>query len=121
MRHFFLLRFCFLLVHELDAIRRQEWRLFPGFSRMRDEAGFRLFTALHLPLYALLLWGLYDAGSANRALIVALDLFFIVHLLLHLLLRQLPGNEFGSRFSKMLFWGAGLCGALDLLRIFWLA
>jgi hypothetical protein len=116
---FFLLGFCFLLVHELDAIRCQEWRLFPGLAALRDEAGFRLFTALHLPLYALLVWGLYRVDGARSALIIALDLFFLVHLLLHLLLRNLRDNQFGSPFSKLLFWGAGLCGALDLLYTLW--
>ncbi|HEY8597444.1 MAG TPA: DUF6713 family protein [Thermomicrobiales bacterium] len=118
---FFLLGLAFLLTHELDAIRCKEWRIFPVTSALGDDAGYRVFTALHLPLYALLLWGLYGAGDANLALIVALDLFFIVHLGLHLLLRNLPRNEFGSPFSKVLFWGAGLCGALDLWRVFSLA
>ena len=115
MSYLFLLGLCFLLVHELDAIRCREWRLFPGLATMRDEAGFRLFTALHLPLYAFLLWGLYGVDTVRNALVVALDLFFLVHLLLHLLLRNLQCNQFGSRFSKLLFWGANLCGALDLL------
>ncbi|MGH3144645.1 MAG: DUF6713 family protein, partial [Rubrobacter sp.] len=51
---FFLLGFCFLLVHEMDAIRCKEWRVFPVTSRMADEAGYVAFTALHVPLYALL-------------------------------------------------------------------
>lgn len=113
---FFLLGFCFLLAHELDAVRAEEWRILPVLSRMGDEAGYHAFTVLHIPLYALLLWGLFGGGTTNRGLIIALDTFFVIHLLLHLLLRDLPGNRFGSRFSKVLFWGAGLCGTIDLLR-----
>ena len=30
---FFLLGFCFILVHEMDAIRLKEWRILPLFSR----------------------------------------------------------------------------------------
>ena len=37
------------------------------------------FAALHVPLYALLLWGLFAGGDANRGLIVGLDVFFVVH------------------------------------------
>ena len=54
---FSLLGFCFLLVHEMDAIRCREWRVFPVTSKMGDEAGYIAFTAVHVPLYALLLWG----------------------------------------------------------------
>jgi len=39
----------------MDAIRCKEWRIFPVTSRMDDEAGYLAFTALHIPLYALLL------------------------------------------------------------------
>jgi len=109
----FLLGFAFLLTHEMDAIRCQEWRIFPVTSTMADEAGYRAFTAVHVPLYAILLWGL--VGDANRGLIVALDLFFVVHLVLHVFLRHLPTYGFKTAFSWTLFVGAGLCGALDLL------
>ncbi len=55
---FFLLGFCFLLVHEMDAVRCREWKILPGLNRMEEEAGYLAFTALHVPLYTLLLWGL---------------------------------------------------------------
>jgi hypothetical protein len=112
---FFFLGLALLLTHELDAIRCKEWRIFPGTSRLGDEAGYRTFTALHVPLYAIILWALVAGGGGNRALIVALDLFFVVHLALHVLLRDLPRNEFRSPFSWALILGTGLCGALDLL------
>ncbi len=65
---FFLLGFCLLLVHEMDAIRCKEWRVFPITSRMEDEAGYRVFTLLHIPLYALLLWGLSGDDGPSRGL-----------------------------------------------------
>ncbi len=111
----FLLRFCLLLTHEMDAIRCKEWRIFPGTSRLGDEAGYRVFTALHIPLYALLLWGLAGDGTMTRGLVIGLDAFFVIHLFLHLFLRNLPSNGFNSVFSRALFLGAGSCGALDLL------
>ncbi len=114
---FFLVGFCLLLTHELDAVRCEEWRILPGLSMLGAEAGYRAFTVLHVPLYAVLLWGLFGDDTANHGLIVALDAFFIVHLLFHLLLRNRPNNHFGSLFSRALFVGAGLCGALDLLLL----
>lgn len=111
---FFLLGCAFLLTHEMDAIACAEWRLFPVTSKLADEAGYRLFTALHVPLYALLLWGLVGGGT-NRGLILVLDLFFVVHLFLHVLLRHLPAYGFKTAFSWALFVGAGVCGAVDLV------
>jgi hypothetical protein len=113
---FFLVGFAFLLTHEMDAIKCKEWRIFPVTNRMADEAGYAVFTAVHVPLYALLLWGLVGA-AANRGVIVALDAFFVVHLVLHVLLRNLPDNRFTSVFSWTPILGAGLCGATDLLLL----
>lgn len=110
---FFLLGFCFLLVHEMDAVRCREWNILPGLNRLGEAPGYVAFVVLHVPLYALLLWGLF--GEASRGLIVGLDVFFVVHMFLHIFLRNLPENRFGSALSWVLILGAGLCGALDLL------
>ncbi len=111
----FLVGFSCLLAHEMDAVRWGEWALLPVLSRLGDEAGYRAFTALHLPLYALLLWALCGPAAPNPRLVVGLDLFLVIHLLLHLLLRNHPRNRFQSPFSWSLFAGAAICGALDLL------
>ncbi len=115
---FFVLGFSFLLAHEMDAIRVREWKIFPVLNRMGDEAGCFAFTALHIPIYAFLLWGLYGNGGVNRGLIVALDVFFLVHVLLHLIFYNHPENRFRSVFSYALIFGAGLFGAVDLLLMF---
>src|SRR5918997_1241338 len=65
---FFALGFALLLVHEMDAVRLGEWKIFPWLSGMGEEAGYRAFTALHVPLYALLLFGLLGGDGVGRAL-----------------------------------------------------
>ena len=110
----FVLGFCFLLGHEMDAIRVKEWKIFPIFNGMKDESGYVAFTALHVPLYALLLVGLVGDG-VSQGLIVGLDIFFIVHVVLHLVFYNHPENRFRSLFSYVLIFGAGVFGALDLL------
>lgn len=103
-----------IFTHELDAVRRREWRILPGLARLDDDTGFAAFTALHAPFFLALLWGLFGAGL-NRGLADALSLFFVVHVGLHLLALSHPRNEFTSPLSWTLIAGAGLCGALDLL------
>ncbi len=112
---FFLLGFCFLLVHEMDAIRCKEWKLFPVTSKMGDEVGYVTFTILHVPLYAVLLWGLFGGDGVNSGLLVGLDAFFVVHAALHLLFIRHPEYRFRSAFSWTLILGAGVFGVIDLL------
>ena len=82
---------------------------------MEDEAAYLVFTALHVPIYVLLLWGLYDDDGVDRALIAGLDVFLVVHMFLHLLLRNISGSQFRSSFSWVLILGASIFGAIDLL------
>jgi hypothetical protein len=114
---FFYLGLAFILTHEMDAIRLREWELFPGFGLLSEEHAYRLFTALHVPLYFWLFYLLFftPGQSLNRAVIVALDMFFIVHILLHILFIHHPKYRFNTWFSWMLIGGCALCGALDLL------
>lgn len=111
---FFVLGFALLLVHEMDAVRLGEWKIFPWLSGLGEEAGYRAFAALHVPLYALLFLGLLGGDGASRALIVGLDAFFVVHVVLHRVFRDHPENRFRSAFSWALILGAGACGVADL-------
>ena len=116
MSHYlFVAGFCLLLVHEMDAVRLGEWKIFPLVSGMREESGYVTFAALRVPIYALLLLGLLKDGGTNEALILGLDVFFVVHVVLHLVFRNHPENRFGSPFSWALILGAGVCGTADLL------
>lgn len=111
----FFLGLSLLVTHELDAIRRHEWRIFPLTAGMPERAGYSIFTAAHIPLFLLLFWGLSSSEAVRAPLMSGLSAFSIVHVLLHLLVLSHPLNQFSSPFSWLLIGGAGLCGALDLL------
>lgn len=111
---FFFLGLALLLTHECDAVRCSEWRIFPLLARLDDRTGYQVFTMAHVPLYLAIFAGLFAAGGLNTTLVFALDLFFMIHVGLHWLLRNHPQNRFGSPFSWILIGGAGLAGALDL-------
>lgn len=111
----FLLGLSLLLTHEMDAIQHHEWRIFPLTARLSDRAGYHVFTGAHVPLYLVLLWALIGADANTRStVVVGLDLFFIIHMLLHIALRKHPAYEFSGLLSWSLIVGAGLCGVVDL-------
>jgi hypothetical protein len=115
---FFYLGLCLLFVHEMDAIRLQEWKMFLFLSQMQEENAYLIFTAIHIPLYVLLFWGLSinQTNGINRRLIIALDIFFIVHLFLHILFLNHINNQFKSLFSWGLITGIGISGAINLFQ-----
>jgi hypothetical protein len=112
---FFFIGLSFILTHEMDAIKCREWRIFPLTSRLDDKMGYLVFTAAHLPLYLLLFWYLYTPDGLNQSLIRGLNIFFVVHLFLHLAFLRHPKNEFKSAFSWILIVGAAVAGTIDLV------
>ncbi|GAB3640395.1 DUF6713 family protein [Spirosoma arcticum] len=112
---FFWIGFSTLLVHEMDAVRLSEWRILPLLSRLNDQRGFAVFTLVHIPIYVLLLVGLSSeiAAGEKGSLMLVLDWFMVIHVGLHVLLRNLPRNEFKTVFSWLIIAGAGLAGAVD--------
>lgn len=112
----FLLGLALLLVHELDAMRCHEWRIFPGLSLLPDKTGRMVFILLHIPLFFALLAGITRVGD-EQGLITGLDIFLIVHLVLHLLFLLHPKNEFNDAWSWGIIAGTAACGGFDLLLL----
>lgn len=113
--HFcFYLALSLLFIHEMDAVRCKEWRIFPLLSLLNDKVGFQVFMLAHIPLFSLLLWGLIGSQD-NSSWIHGLNIFFILHLFAHLLFLKHPKNEFKDWMSWLWIIGAALFGGIDLL------
>ncbi|MEO0472272.1 MAG: DUF6713 family protein [Bacteroidota bacterium] len=105
-----------ILTHEMDAIRCKEWTLFPGLHLIQDEKlAYQTFTLLHIPLYILLFWGVFGTSVVAENVVIGLDIFFMVHIGLHILALWHPKNQFTDWLSWLAIGGAGLFGGLDLL------
>lgn len=102
--------------HELDAVKRHEWRVLPLTSFLSEKIGEQVFIWLHVPLFALLLWGGDgDPASATR---LVLSVFAIVHVGLHFLLRRHPAYEFNNISSWALILLTGALGAAYLAAFY---
>ena len=101
-----------LLTHELDAIRRHEWRIMPLINLLSDKAGEQTFIWSHVPLLFLIFWFSRDGAASGFAQF--LSGFSIVHIGLHWMFRNHPANEFNNSGSWGLILLAGALGALHL-------
>ena len=116
MRHaLFLLGFALLASHEIDAALAAEWRLLYLLRGLPEPLAATVFTLLHVPLFALLLWLLFHPQPrvqvwARRGLMA----FLVVHAGLHAWLSGHPDYGFAGWDSNVLIFGAGLAGLLYL-------
>jgi hypothetical protein len=111
---FFYLGLALMTMHEMDAIRCREWRIFPGLSWLGDKAGHIVFVFAHIPLFCFIYWKL-TCGQDTEAFRRGFDVFMIVHLGLHLLFLKHKDNEFKDWISWSMIAGAGACGLADVL------
>lgn len=98
--------------HELDAVKRHEWRVLPLTSWLPETTGEQVFIWMHVPLFALLLWG--GDGEPVNATRQYLSAFAILHVGLHFAFRRHPAYEFNTVSSWALIGLTGALGALYL-------
>lgn len=111
---FFYLGLSFLAMHEMDATRCKEWRIFPGMSMLSDRIGHIVFIFVHIPLFYFIFWQLANSQNIEK-FISGFSLFMIIHLGLHILFLKHKNNEFKDWISWTIIIGAGLCGLIDLI------
>lgn len=107
-----------LACHELDAVARHEWRLLPGLSGLNDHDGLIAFVLLHIPAFALLFWANgHPAQSVRWRSQMVVDLFVIVHAIIHFSLNGHPQYEFEPPIETITVFGAAFFGALHALLL----
>jgi hypothetical protein len=113
--HFlFYIGLSFLTVHEMDAMRCREWRIFPGLSLLSDKVGEIIFVFAHIPLFFIVFDQLTNHSKLDN-FIHGFDIFMIIHVGLHLLLLKHKNNLFKDLASWTIIIGAGLFGLLDIV------
>lgn len=116
---FFLLGLSFICTHELDAVAQHEWRLLYILRSLPEPTAALAFVALHVPAFTLLVWLTHHSLPRVRETSrLALMVFLVIHVGLHLRLSAHPLYSFHSPLSMGLIFGAGLCGLAYLLAIF---
>ncbi|MCZ8146915.1 MAG: hypothetical protein O9325_03550 [Roseomonas sp.] len=92
--------------HELDAVKRHEWRVLPFLRAMPDAMGEQVFIWVHVPLFAAILMAGTDDGVR-----LGISAFAVLHVGLHWLFRRHPAYEFNNASSWALILLTGALGA----------
>lgn len=92
--------------HELDAVKRHEWRLLPVLRALPDAAGEQVFIWAHVPLFAAILM-----AGADHGVRLGVAVFAVLHVGLHWLFRRHPSYEFNTPSSWALILLTGAIGA----------
>lgn len=100
-----------LFIHEMDAIRQKEWRMFVVLKDMEETRAYRVFTLIHLPLYIAVLTLLMVQPMAAYIIV---DIFLIGHSLVHILFRAHKANALNSTYSRMLIYPMGMLAIVHL-------
>lgn len=100
--------------HELDAIQQREWAFFFDPFPVSDETAYRLFVALHIPLFVWIAQNLMVPSFQ-----IGFDLFVIAHAAVHWLLRNHAKINFNNWFSRFWIFGGAVL-ALCHLAILWI-
>jgi len=108
-----------LLLHEMDAIRNAEWKMLIILKDMNDTKAFKMFTLLHLPLYIITLM-LILSEKYQIIAYYAIDMFLIVHSILHLIFERHSKNGLKNVFSRSIIYTMGLLSIFHILiTYFW--
>jgi len=114
----FYLGLSLLFTHELDAIKRHEWRIFPGLSNLKEATSYRVFVILHIPLFFLFLLNLCHPHESIRYWFqMCVDGFLIIHLGLHHIFKSNIKNEFTETFSKFIIRLMALTGLIHIILL----
>jgi len=106
------------IAHELDAVKRQEWKVLPIFRDFPPQIGFYLFIVGHIPLLIVFFWLMGHPSPLIRTWFqIGLDSFAIVHTILHWLFQKHEHYDFNTSFSKWLIYLTSIMAIIHLLAL----
>jgi hypothetical protein len=105
-----------MCMHEVDAIHRKEWEIFPVLCRLESRRAAEWFLVLHAPFFAVLLFAITD--EAPPGLKVGVGGFAVVHVALHFFWPRTPRYRFDNPTSRFWIWGSGVAGGVYVAGLF---
>ena len=106
----------FLWIHELDACRQGEWRMFSFLSGLKDNMQRKVFLLAHIPLLLFTIYYLWTVIKFdNFPLWIIWNGLMFMHLLIHLYAKRWKSNVFKSSFSFIFIYLTAITACINLL------
>lgn len=102
-------------LHEMDAVRCREWRIFPVLEHVEERMAMLWFFWLHVPLFGLLIWGVTSTHGGSNLFSPLFGGFCVLHGFMHWLYERHPRNEFRNPLSRSIIWSCAAAGLLTAI------
>lgn len=112
----FILLITLFLLHEMDAIRAKEWKMFIFLQDLKEEIAYFVFSIIHLPLYFLILFFLFRVRE-NDTFLIIFDVLMVAHTVVHICFRKHPDNGFHPFYSKAIIYMMGILSVIHIAMV----
>ncbi|HMV42064.1 MAG TPA: hypothetical protein PK079_12155 [Leptospiraceae bacterium] len=109
----------FLFIHELDAIKAREWKLFIFLKDMSEDKAYSVWLALHFPLFLfpMMIYSKFFSPVYQYRIQFGFDIFLIAHLFLHILFRKNKSYYFTLIQSNIYILLTALFAIADIVSL----
>ncbi|MBB4035476.1 hypothetical protein GGR21_001369 [Dysgonomonas hofstadii] len=113
---FTFLNVIFLWIHELDASRKGEWRMFGFLSGLKENMQRNFYLFAHIPLLLFTIYYLWTViNFHNFTLWIIWNGLMFIHLLIHLYAKRWKSNVFKSSSSFIFIYLTAITAFINLL------
>lgn len=108
----------FLFMHELDACYRKEWMMLKFLKFFKEKTQYLIFIYFHIPLTLFAFYYLWTVINFNNfTLWIIVNLFGVLHLIIHLFALKWQSNVFKNVHSFIFIVGEAVTGLIGLFLI----
>ena len=108
----FILIIVLFTIHEMDAIKTKEWKMFIFLKDIAEHKAYNIFLLAHIPIYLFLYYVILNNWIMTYLVI---DVLFIIHTIIHFFFKKHKNNNFNTLLSKIIIYSLG---TLSLIHLF---
>lgn len=109
----FLFNIVLFVIHEMDAVKRDEWRMFVFLKKLNDKTAYTIFLLSHIPLFFVIIY--FITSSYLYIFSFIMSIFFIIHGAVHFIFRNNKENKFSnSIISNLIIYCMSLLSVIYL-------